>query len=74
MRRDILTASCEVSLQTVEVLIHERDAELQQVKQAASKGWVAAFKYPLIAETKPNCCLFTQQSASDTEAQGNIYL
>jgi len=74
MRGDSLTASCKASLQAVEVLVHETDAKLKQVKKSASKGWVGAFKGPSKAETKPNGFLFTQQSASDTEAQGNIYL
>lgn len=44
MKKGILTASCEASLQAVEVMIHKRDTELQQVKKAVSKEWVGAFK------------------------------
>lgn len=44
MRGDILTASSEASQQAVEVLIPERETQLQQVKKAVSKEYMGVFK------------------------------
>lgn len=44
MRGDILTASSEVSQLAVEVLIPQRETQLQQVKKAVSKEYMGTFK------------------------------